>query len=198
MKESKMKKGSSRADAAEHEDSTDIQDYLFFYMPDTIHGEFCQLFPSTFTVDKTHISSLIGHTIDNNTDNTNTGTSASDSITFTCAEQFMMCCKAMRFHDHTTAQLILASPSPKEHKRLGKPTTNFTAESWDEVKSAVVLAGSLAKFRQNEKLRGKLMGTGERVLVEAASRDRVWGIGYTEKHALRFKKHWGENRLGRT
>jgi len=61
----------------------------------------------------------------------------------------------------------------------------------------VVVAGSTAKYEQNPKLKGKLLATGERLLVEAASRDRVWGIGYTEKHAMKFREHWGENRLGK-
>jgi ribA/ribD-fused uncharacterized protein len=73
----------------------------------------------------------------------------------------------------------------------------FTDASWDEVKSVVVVAGSIAKFGQNPKLKGKLLATGDRLLVEAASRDRVWGIGYTAKHAMPHRHHWGENRLGK-
>lgn len=41
----------------------------------------------------------------------------------------------------------------------------------------MVLAGNIEKFGQNAKLKGKLLATGDRLLVEAASRDRVWGIG---------------------
>ena len=68
------------------------------------------------------------------------------------------------------------------------------------MKSEVVVAGNIAKFakfRQNPKLKRKLLATGDRLLVEAASRDRVWGIGYTAKRALEHKKHWGKNRLGK-
>ena len=61
----------------------------------------------------------------------------------------------------------------------------------------VVLAGNIAKFGQNPKLKGKLRATGDRMLVEAASRDRIWGIGYTAKHAMSYRQHWGENRLGK-
>jgi predicted NAD-dependent protein-ADP-ribosyltransferase YbiA (DUF1768 family) len=52
-------------------------------------------------------------------------------------------------------------------------TASFTDASWDEVKSAVVVAGTIAKFGQNPKLKGKLLATGDRLLVEAASRDRI-------------------------
>jgi ribA/ribD-fused uncharacterized protein len=162
---------------------------LFFYMPDATNGELCQWFPSTFTVSKAEMSSLIGHTIDD--------TDPQGSITFTCAEQFMMYCKAGRFHDKETQRQILATTSPHEQKSLGRLTADFTHESWDEVKSAVVVAGNIAKFRQNPKLKGKLLATGDRLLVEAASRDRIWGIGYTAKHAMSFREHWGENRLGK-
>ena len=109
----------------------------------------------------------------------------------------MMYCKAGRFHDKETQRRVLATTSPKEQKRLGKLTARFTDASWDEVKSVVVLAGNIAKFGQNTKLKGKLLATGDRLLVEAASRDRVWGIGYTAKHTLSFREHWRENRLGK-
>ncbi|RDW65602.1 hypothetical protein BP5796_10294 [Coleophoma crateriformis] len=187
MKPSKNSSESSHT--IPHETPTDSNEPLFFYMPDATHGEFCQWFSSTFTMSKAQMSSLIGHTID--------GTDAEESITFTCAEQFMMYCKAGRFHDHETQRRILATTSPKEQKRLGKLTAGFTDASWDEVKSVVVVAGTIAKFGQNPKLKGKLLATGDRLLVEAASRDRIWGIGYTAKHAMSYRQHWGENRLGK-
>jgi len=36
-------------------------------------------------------------------------------------------------------------------------------------------------------------GHGERELVGAASRDRVWGIGFSEGRAEEFRGAWGEN-----
>ncbi|KAI9163158.1 N-glycosidase R617 [Paramyrothecium foliicola] len=159
---------------------------LFFYMPDADFGEFCQWYPSEFTLYNKEVSDLVGHTIgDPNTE-----------ITFNCAEQFMMFCKAARFHDIPRQALIMATQSPKEQKRLGKLTVGFTDHSWDEIKSRVVEAGNMAKFGQNIHLQRKLLSTGDRLLCEAASRDRMWGIGYTAKHAMSHRKHWGENRLG--
>ncbi|TVY55727.1 N-glycosidase [Lachnellula cervina] len=185
----RQKKSSANPPITQDGSATNSDEPLFFYMPDTTHGEFCQWFPSTFTVSKPHMSSLIGHAIDDN--------DAEGSITFICAEQFMMYCKAGRFHDKETQRRVLATTSPKEQKRLGKLTAGFTDASWDEVKSVVVLAGTIAKFGQNPHLKGKLLATGDRLLVEAASRDRIWGIGYTAKHAMSFRQHWGENRLGK-
>lgn len=163
--------------------------YLFFHMPNAKHGEFCQWFPSTFTVGKDTISRLVGRDIDE--------TDPNGSITFNCAEQFMMYCKAARFADTGHQAEILATSSPKEQKLLGRQTVGFTHEEWDPVKSKVVEAGSLAKFTQNERLGRKLLATGDRILVEAASKDRVWGIGYNENRAMDFQQHWGENLLGK-
>ncbi|KAF6802328.1 hypothetical protein CSOJ01_11689 [Colletotrichum sojae] len=96
----------------------------------------------------------------------------------------MMYWKAARFRDTDWQARVLATDSPKEQKRVGNGTVGFTAESWDEVKSAVVEAGNIAKLSQNPHLGRKLLETGNRLLCEAASRDRVWGIGYTAKHAM--------------
>ncbi|KAK4442292.1 N-glycosidase [Podospora aff. communis PSN243] len=165
---------------------------LFFYMPDAKDGELCQWFPSPFPVSKSTIDSLISY-------DTASGKESVDSeiIHFTCAEQFMMYCKAGRFHDTETQRKIMATSDPKTQKRLGKTITGFYDGSWDEVKSDVVVAGNMAKFGQNPKLKRKLLATGDKTLVEAASKDRVWGIGYTAKHAMQFRDHWGENRLGK-
>lgn len=167
----------------------DKNHYVFFYLANEQHGEFCQWFPSTFYVHEIQIASLLGH----NTSIIN----PKAIITFNCAEQFMMYCKAGRFRDTDTQRQILVTPDPKKQKALGKGTKGFYDAYWDEVKSEVVVAGNMAKFAQNSGLRGKLMETGNRLLVEAASKDRVWGIGYTEKHALHFRSKWGENRLGK-
>ncbi|KFA69935.1 hypothetical protein S40285_03934 [Stachybotrys chlorohalonatus IBT 40285] len=135
-----------------------------FYMPDAEFGEFCQWYPSTFTVTNKEISDLIGH---------EDGEPEID-FTFTCAEQFMMFCKAARFHDTPPQAQIMATASQKSRR------------------SSVVEAGNTAKFGQNTHLMRKLFATGDRLLCEAASRDSVWGIGYTAKHAMSHRKHWGE------
>jgi hypothetical protein len=83
-----QKKSSASPYTTQHENQASSDEPLFFYMPDDTHGEFCQWFPSTFTIRKTQMSSLIGHAVED--------AEAEDSITFSCAEQFMMYCKAGR------------------------------------------------------------------------------------------------------
>ncbi|KAI9166777.1 N-glycosidase R617 [Paramyrothecium foliicola] len=166
---------------------------VFFFKPNESHGEFCQWYPSTFTVSKVEMSRIIGHPIDQD------DPEGWQPIYFNCAEQFMMYCKAGCFHDTETQRLVLATHDPKEQKRLARQTRGFQADKWDEVKSPVVVAGNLAKFGQNQRLKQVLLDTGERLLAEAASEDRVWGIGYTAKEAEmhRDQQKWGENRLGK-
>ncbi|KAK7229420.1 hypothetical protein V2G26_001590 [Clonostachys chloroleuca] len=176
-----------------HSAPTEDDQPLFFYMPNEKHGEFCQWYKAKFFVSKARIAQLVDHS--SHTD----GTSDPDSeelIWFNCAEQFMMYCKAARFGDVERQSRVLASDSPKEQKALGKGTIGFTVESWDQMKRQVVEEGNMAKFGQNRHLRGKLLSTGNRMLCEAAGRDRVWGIGYTAKHAMNFRDHWGGNLLG--
>ncbi|KXJ89494.1 hypothetical protein Micbo1qcDRAFT_206429 [Microdochium bolleyi] len=166
------------------------QDPLLFFKATEEHGIFCQWYPATFTVTKEDMSRLVGHEIDPDDPWT--------PIYFNCAEQFMMYCKAGRFHDKTAQKLILATKDPKEQKRLARNVVGFESQSWDEIKSQVVVAGSIAKFGQNPKLQSLLLDTGDRLLVEAASEDRVWGIGFSAKDAMLplNRQIWGENRLG--
>ncbi len=163
---------------------------LFFFKPNEAHGEFCQWYPATFTVSKAEMSVLVGHPIDQD------DPEGWQRIYFNCAEQFMMYCKAGRFHDSETQNLVLATRDPKEQKRLARLTKGFQSASWDEIKSDVVVAGNMAKFGQNKELKELLLGTGNRLLAEAASLDRVWGIGFTAKEAMANRERWGENRLG--
>ncbi|VUC20315.1 unnamed protein product [Clonostachys rosea] len=166
---------------------------IFFFKPDEPLGEFCQWYPAKFTVSKAEMSTLIGHPIDED------DPEGWQPIYFNCAEQFMMYCKAGRFHDTETQRLVLATKDPKEQKRLARLTRGFEASSWDEIKSQVVVAGNMAKFGQNRDLKNLLLSTGDRILAEAASQDRVWGIGITASEAMALQKPelWGENRLGK-
>lgn len=55
------------------------------------------------------------------------------------------------------------------------------------------------KFRQNPDIREKLDATGDKIIVEASPRDKIWGIGLGEKEALeRGEEGWkGLNLLGK-
>ncbi|CAK7228509.1 hypothetical protein SCUCBS95973_006905 [Sporothrix curviconia] len=167
-----------------------LDEPLFFYQQDRAFGEFSQWSRSTFSVSKARIAEVT------QVDGAAAVEGPTDGLIFGCAEQFMMFCKAVRFSDRDAQIAILATPEPSKQKRLGQRIRGFTEEGWDAVKSAVVETGSYHKCRQSAKLQRLLLSTGNKLLVEAAPRDRIWGIGYGASTALARRDTWGENRLG--
>jgi hypothetical protein len=121
-----------------------------------------------------------------------------DGVTYPSAEHFMMTAKALLFGDAEMAARIPLAPHPKEAKDLGRQVRGFDEERWAQQCFGLVVAGNAAKFGQNPDLRDYLLGTGDRVLVEASPRDRVWGIGMDAGNDLAMSPaHWrGENLLG--
>ena len=64
-----------------------------------------------------------------------------DDASYSCPEQHMMAEKARPFQGHDSAERIMASPDPREHKRLGRGVHNFGCATWDLVREDAVLAG---------------------------------------------------------
>ncbi len=93
------------------------------------------------------------------------------------AEHFMMAGKARLFRDDDALAEILASDTPADAKALGRKVRGFDAAAWNRARSELVVQGNVAKFGHHDDLRAFLLGTGNRVLVEASPRDRIWGIG---------------------
>ena len=100
-----------------------------------------------------------------------------DGARFATAEHYMMWRKALLFGDTAIAEKILAASHPHRAKSLGRQVHDFDQQTWDTHRFEVVVAASVAKFGQHADLRGFLLATRERVLVEASPTDRVWGIG---------------------
>ncbi|OJF11648.1 NADAR family protein [Couchioplanes caeruleus] len=121
-----------------------------------------------------------------------------DGVEFATAEHYMMWRKATLFDDHGMAERILAAPHPKAAKALGGRVAGFDQRTWDEHRFPIVVAGNLAKFGRHSPLRAFLLGTGERVLVEASPVDRIWGIGLAhDDPAAADPRRWrGLNLLG--
>ncbi|WP_447008286.1 NADAR family protein [Saccharothrix isguenensis] len=103
-----------------------------------------------------------------------------DGRTYRTAEHYMMCGKALMFGDEHTAARVLAARTPREAKSLGRQVRGFDDDTWVAGRVDVVVRGNLAKFGAHDDLREYLLGTGDRVLVEASPMDRIWGIGLTE------------------
>jgi len=100
-----------------------------------------------------------------------------DGRDYATAEHFMMWSKAMLFGDRDCAAKVLGTQHPSEAKALGRKVKPFDEAVWGRARFGIVVNGSIAKFSQHEDLKAFLLGTGNRVLVEASPVDRVWGIG---------------------
>ncbi len=121
-----------------------------------------------------------------------------DGRTYATAEHWMMWHKAVLFGDAEIAERVLASAHPHRAKALGRQVRGFDEATWATRRYEIVVAGSVAKFGQHEELKRFLLGTGERVLVEASPVDRIWGIGLAadDPHAEDPARWRGENLLG--
>lgn len=121
-----------------------------------------------------------------------------DKISYYSAEQYMMAKKAVLFHDIEIQNLIIETNDPKECKKLGRKVSNFDEELWNANKYEIVKQANFLKFSQNISLKEFLMGTGQKVIVEASPYDRVWGIGLTQDNPKASNPmQWnGENLLG--
>lgn len=119
-------------------------------------------------------------------------------VRFATAEHFMMWGKARLFGDAGAAERILAAGHPQQAKALGRTIAGFDDARWDAERLAIVTAGNVEKFRQNPDLLAFLLGTRNRVLVEASPLDRVWGIGLAadDERALDPARWRGLNLLG--
>lgn len=121
-----------------------------------------------------------------------------NGIEFNTAEQYMMYKKAELFNDDIVKQKILSTSNPKIIKALGREVKNFDEKIWNEHKYNIVLQGNILKFSQNGILKTLLIGTGNKILVEASPYDKIWGIGIDPHNADRFDPNlWkGQNLLG--
>lgn len=118
--------------------------------------------------------------------------------TYFSAEQYMMAKKAALFRDTKKLHEILKTEAPYFAKRAGRLVQNFDPLIWDRRKFDFVVEGNFHKFSQNQRLREFLLGTGDKILVEASPYDKIWGIGMRESDP--FVTHpvcWrGDNLLG--
>ncbi|MEM9191649.1 MAG: NADAR family protein [Myxococcota bacterium] len=117
---------------------------------------------------------------------------------YVTAEHWMMVKKAELFDDDEMRTKILAAEEPGAAKALGRKVRGFDGARWEEHRFDIVVAGNVEKFSQNSRLGDFLRHTGRRVLVEAAPRDRIWGIGLGAANpAAKDPSRWrGLNLLG--
>ena len=121
-----------------------------------------------------------------------------DGLVYPTAEHWMMAGKAKLFGDEAALKVIVGANTPAAAKKEGRLIKNFVPEVWDKHKFELVVAGNYHKFSQHEPMKEFLLATGDKVLVEASPRDRIWGIGMggDDPAAGNPAKWKGENLLG--
>ncbi|MNK20316.1 Swarming motility protein YbiA [compost metagenome] len=105
-----------------------------------------------------------------------------DEVTYRTAEHWMMAQKALLFDDVEIYRQIIAANKPGEVKDLGRRISDFDEAVWTAERYEIVKTGNLHKFQQHPELAEYLLGTGNRVLVEASPVDFIWGIGMAQDH----------------
>ena len=121
-----------------------------------------------------------------------------DGVTYATAEHWMMARKARLFGDADAERRVLDAGHPSQAKKTGRLVRGFEEAVWERERFGIVVEGSVHKFAAHADLREFLLGTGERVLVEASPVDRVWGIGLAaDDEAAADPQRWrGPNLLG--
>ncbi|WP_187645319.1 NADAR family protein [Streptomyces sp. TRM49041] len=100
-----------------------------------------------------------------------------DGVTYATAEHWMMAAKARLFGDAEAERRAVEAANPALAKKAGRLVRGFDEAVWERERYGIVVEGSRHKFGQDTRLRDYLLGTGNRVLVEASPVDRIWGIG---------------------
>jgi ribA/ribD-fused uncharacterized protein len=121
-----------------------------------------------------------------------------DGMRYRWAEQWMMAAKARLFGDQEALAAILEADEPLAGKKIGRTVRNYDDGHWSAARFDLVVAGNIAKFGQNQLLRDHLLGSNDAILVEAAPRDQIWGIGFGRGNpAVHDPLRWrGRNLLG--
>jgi ribA/ribD-fused uncharacterized protein len=99
--------------------------------------------------------------------------------------------------DSPITAAILETTNPRDIKALGRQIPGFDDTVWKRERMNIVTRGTYLKFTQSENLKAQLLATGDKELVEASPRDRIWGVGFGAKQAPLKREKWGANLLGK-
>lgn len=121
-----------------------------------------------------------------------------DGTPYPTAEHAMMAARAALFGDAEARAAILAAPTPRVAKALGRAVRGYDDAAWRAVARDVAYRANRAKFEARAALRAALLATAGTTLVEASPSDTVWGIGLAADHpdALDRARWRGTNWLG--
>lgn len=134
------------------------------------------------------------------------------TIKFNNSEQLFMFWKGVVFYNRNKKENlkilinIVKSTNPQKAKSLGRQlycqalddSKPFDDDTWKEERCQCMYDACYYKFTQNPDLKKWLKETGDKHLVEATSRDKIWGCGVNvDDPRLNYPAQWnGLNLLG--
>lgn len=124
--------------------------------------------------------------------------STPETLKFSCTEQYMMASKAILFDDADALARIMTTNNPADHKRFGRGVQNFDVSVWNTHARDIVYLGNFYKFAQHTDSKLFMDSMGQRVFVEGADYDPVWGVKINwEDASIEDESNWqGTNWLG--
>ena len=122
-----------------------------------------------------------------------------DGVKYKSAEHAYQGIKAKTFGDNEAFEKVIKAKSAQSAKAAGKKVKDYKEDTWKEKKDEIMKTVLRAKFTQNLELRKKLLDTGDKLIANADSRDKYWGIGTSANTSMATdpKKWKGENKLGK-
>ena len=102
--------------------------------------------------------------------------------------------------DLDTFYKIVYSYEPNIIKNYGRQVKNFDDKKWLEAVNDIAYDTVYQKFKKNNYLQKILLSTKDAILVEAALKDKLWGVGIhiNDNDIYNIEKWKGKNLLGNT
>lgn len=124
------------------------KEHIYFYLKDDEYGFLSNFYPSVILVN---------------------------GVSYPTVEHLY---QSMKTRDGAIRVWISNAPKPYFAMSMGRqlrPKDGFDRERWEREKNDVMYAGLLAKFKQHQDLRTKLLNTGNAILHENSPTDKYWG-----------------------
>ena len=117
-------------------------------------------------------------------------------VTLPTSQHHIVLRKALLFGDHEAEQKVKATPHATEAKKIGLRVRSVDKELWERKCVRIMQEIVYDKFSRNEDLRSYLVKVrGD--LFEAKSKDSFWGIGITQRQAVKGVPPNGANQMGK-
>lgn len=98
--------------------------------------------------------------------------------------------QASKFEDKDIIDLIHQTLSAHDSKKVAQVYKNKVRSNWGEIKISIMEDIIRAKIASHPYIREKLLGTGDREIIEDSHQDSFWGRGIDFKGRNELGKVW--------